>query len=65
MKKLLQEANPHTRFITEKHYTENRLPTYTSHVMVSEATVEASNAGPKQMKMDGFFQVRHLATSDI
>ena len=63
--KLLQEADPHTRFIIEKHYAENRLPTYTSHVMVNEVTVEGSNAGPKQMKMDGFFQVRHLATGDI
>ena len=52
--KLLQEADPHTRFIIEKHYAENRLPTYTSHVMVNEVTVEVSNAGPKQLKMDGF-----------
>ena len=35
----------------EKHYAENRLPTYTSHVMVNEMTVEGSNAGPKQLKI--------------
>jgi hypothetical protein len=67
LEKLLQEADPHTRFIFEKHYAENRLPTYTSHIMVNETevTVEGSNAGTKQLKIGGFFQVRNLATGDI
>jgi hypothetical protein len=63
--KLVQEADPHTRFIIEKHYDENRLPTYTSHVMVHEVTVVGSNTDPKQLKIGGFFQVINLATGDI
>ena len=62
LEKLLQEADP----IFEKHYAENRLPKYTSHVMVNETevTVEGSNAGRKQLKIGGFVQVGHPATGD-
>ena len=59
---LLSKADPHTRFIVQKKYSKDRLPYYSSHVMVKETEGEGSSAstsssGQKQLTMSSFFQV--------
>lgn len=66
LERMLQQAGPHnTRYIFEKGYSEKRLPHWANHVMVKEPEAEEGSAGPRQLKIAGFFQVRNPVIGGI
>ena len=64
VKKKLDQADPHTRYIFEKGYSKKKLPHWSNHARITETVAtrqeEGGNVGvmgQKKKKIDQFFQV--------